>query len=241
MDITAATPFENLDAYTAATTAQEEGVPVPILSRFIIARGEKATADLLSVNQVLLTCAEAVEAGSADGRPDLDRLVLASRVTGPGGGAPNPHHERNAKRALVQATGDYLWGCTNNGGLLSVGEGVVFPSAMPPTALEPAPFVPPPALQFPTAHGGDKPVFHHVDKRARTVYSEFDRSVSGEKEVSAAATPIQEEPPLTSITATVQVRVVACGVSTTVVGVFSLFGMQETAGARRRYQVFSNR
>ena len=49
------------------------------MARFTIAHGERATADQLSVNQVLLTCAEAIEAGSAVGRPDLVRLVIASQ------------------------------------------------------------------------------------------------------------------------------------------------------------------
>ncbi|MEP2388408.1 hypothetical protein, partial [Hyphomonas sp.] len=71
MDITIASRFENLVAYTAATTVKEDGVAVPVLARLTIPRGERAFADQLTVNQVLLTCAGAVEAGSAEDSPNL--------------------------------------------------------------------------------------------------------------------------------------------------------------------------
>ena len=143
MNFSSATRFENLEAYTAATTAQKEGLTIPVLARFTIARGERATAEQLSVNQVLLTCAEAIEAATVDGRPNLVRLVISSQGAG-ADGAANPHADRNAKRVLVQATGEYLWGCADNGGLLSAGKGAVFPSAMPPQAWpEARPRLPP--------------------------------------------------------------------------------------------------
>ena len=112
---------------------------VPVLARFTIARGERASADQLAVSQVLLTCAGAVEAGSAEDRPNLAQTMIAAQNAGGGtDGAPNPRADRNAKRALVQATGTYLWGCQDNGGLFSAGEGAVFPSALPLIMQEPS-------------------------------------------------------------------------------------------------------
>ena len=40
MGFASASTFANLEAYTAATTTQEEGLTVPVLERFVIARGE---------------------------------------------------------------------------------------------------------------------------------------------------------------------------------------------------------
>ena len=117
-------------AHLSASTTKEDGITVPVLTQFVIARGEKATADQLTLNQVLITCAATVEAGAEEDRPNLGRVIMASQQAG-GAAGPDPYGERNAKRALVQATGDYLWGYTGNGGLRSVGNFVVFMSAMP--------------------------------------------------------------------------------------------------------------
>lgn len=104
MDFSSATSFRDLDAFLKASTIKEDGVTVPSLERFVIARGELASADQLSLTQVLLTCAAAVEAGSREDRPDLGRVLLASQ--GGGGSADPGSLDSSGKRALLQATSD---------------------------------------------------------------------------------------------------------------------------------------
>lgn len=134
MGFSSASPFESVEAYMAAPPRRRRACPypVPLLERFVIARGERATADLLTLNQVLVTCAEAIEAGSSNERPDLLGLVIAAKGKPASGAASNSVEGRNFKRVMLQATGDYLWKCTDNRGLLSLDDCAVFPSAMPP-------------------------------------------------------------------------------------------------------------
>lgn len=71
-----------------------------------------------------------IEAGSSEERPDLFDLVIAARGDS-AGAAANPLDGRNAKRALLRATGEYLWKCDDNGGLRTLDDRTIFPSAMP--------------------------------------------------------------------------------------------------------------
>lgn len=222
MDFSSATTFENMEEYLSVSTILEEGVSVPVLERFVIARGQQCTAADLTLNQVLITCAAATEAGSADVRPDLGRILLASQGAA-GAGNPGPHMERNAKRAMVQAAGSYLWGCPDNGGLRSVGGCVVFPSAMPAppyasSSSAPATDSDPLQLATPDPLQPALPNFEiqptppnientHLDKRARTTESEYEcESTAAEPTATPAGKTSEEEPPLTAITGKVQVR-----------------------------------
>eukprot|EP00904_Undaria_pinnatifida_P010801 jgi/Undpi1/6851/HiC_scaffold_21.g09327.m1 len=220
MDFSSATTFENMEEYLSVSTILEEGVSVPVLERFVIARGQQCTAADLTLNQVLITCAAATEAGSADVRPNLGRILLASQGAA-GAGNPGPHMERNAKRAMVQAAGSYLWGCPDNGGLRSVGGCVVFPSAMPAppyasSSSAPATDSDPLQLATPDPLQPALPNFEiqptppnientHLDKRARTTESEYEcESTAAEPTATPAGKTSEEEPPLTAITGKVQ-------------------------------------
>lgn len=101
-----------------------------MLEHFILGTGADATADKLALNQALVTCAAATEAGSADDYPDLTSILMASQAAG--GAAGNiADPATNGNRALMQATGSYLWSCDDNASLCSMDGLVVFPSAMP--------------------------------------------------------------------------------------------------------------
>ena len=75
---------------------KQDGITVPVLAQFVIARGEKATTDQLTLNQALITCAATVEAGSEEDRPNLGRVMFASQQAG-GAAGPRPHG-RGAQR-----------------------------------------------------------------------------------------------------------------------------------------------
>ena len=128
VDLTTASPCGGLAAYIAATTTQEDRVTVPVLARFVIARGERASAGLLTVNQVLPTCAGAVEAGSADGKPGVARVVIAALNEGAGAdGGPNPHADPQRQASPRPCHEDAPMGLPRQRGPAIRGRGRGFP------------------------------------------------------------------------------------------------------------------
>lgn len=126
LDLNKVQKFPDYDSVMSCVTTEEEGSRVWLPDR-VFATAGRALASSLSVDQLVQACLHVIDTASADNRPALCSVVVAAYSAG----GTEAVVLLRTQRALLQATIEYLWRSSDNGGLREAGGFAILPAALP--------------------------------------------------------------------------------------------------------------